>query len=140
MKITKQTKPCKGCPFAKENTCEKPNPGGSHPFVYLGQIHGPFWLPCHQDKNYKDKASNYDEVSQCRGAAIFRSNCDISNKFPDELLKLPKNNIVFKSESDFIKYYMEELSEEEIDYLTSEKSIKNMFIMEYNKYLSLNKK
>ena len=106
-KETKSKKACMGCPFKRINTNEKPNPGGSHPFVYLGQTRGPFWLPCHKDKNYEGKGSNVEKVTQCRGAAIFRSNCDMPYKLPDELLKLDKNTEdVFSSEAEFLSHYV----------------------------------
>jgi len=108
-KETKSKKPCMGCPFKKVNTNEKPNPGGSHPFVYLGQIHGPFWLPCHQDKNYEGKGSNTETVGQCRGAAIFRSNCGVEEgRLPKQLLSLPEDKEnVFGSEAEFAHHYLE---------------------------------
>ncbi len=104
---TKSKKPCKGCPFKRENNNEKPNPGGSHPFVYLGQARGPFWLPCHADKNYQGKGSNVATVSQCRGAAIFRSNCDVQYQKPEQLLKLPADKEdVFANEAEFVSHYL----------------------------------
>tara|TARA_R110002020_G_scaffold100855_5_gene238101 strand:- start:26427 stop:26876 length:450 start_codon:yes stop_codon:yes gene_type:complete len=108
-KETKSKKCCGGCPFKRVNTNEKPNPGGSHPFVYLGQIHGPFWLPCHQDKNYEGKGSNTETVGQCRGAAIFRSNCGVEEgKLPKQLLSLPEDREnVFASEAEFITHYLD---------------------------------
>jgi len=106
-KETKSKKPCMGCPFKRVNTNEKPNPGGSHPFVYLGQTRGPFWLPCHQDKNYKGKGSEIETVSQCRGAAIFRSNIGRSELMPEELLRLEKDKEnVFADEVEFLEHYL----------------------------------
>jgi hypothetical protein len=106
-KLTKQTKACLGCPFKRLNTNEKPNPGGSHPYVYLGQTRGPFWLPCHQDKNYEGKGSNTETVGQCRGAAIFRANCGTPYKLPEQLMTLEKDTEnVFASEAEFLAHYM----------------------------------
>lgn len=106
-KETKSKKACLGCPFKRVNTNEKPNPGGSHPFVYIGQTRGPFWLPCHQDKNYVGKGSNIETVSQCRGAAIFRSNCGEEYSKPKELLTLPADTKdVFASEAEFVAFYL----------------------------------
>lgn len=105
---TKTTKPCSGCPFARTNDNEKPNPGGSHPSVYLGQTRGPFWLPCHQDKHYDGKASCPTKVRQCAGAAIFRSNIGLEYKLPNELLHLEVNHEkVFSTEAEFLSYYLE---------------------------------
>lgn len=106
-KETNSKKACLGCPFKKINTNEKPYPGGSHPFVYLGQARGPFWLPCHADKNYEGKGSNVETVSQCRGAAIFRSNCENQYPLPKELLKLEKDtDDVFENEAEFASHYL----------------------------------
>lgn len=105
---TKSKKACLGCPFRRINTNEKPNPGGSHPFVYLGQARGPFWLPCHNDKNYDGKQSSPDKVTQCRGAAIFRSNCDSGIRLPKQLLSLEKDtNEVFANEAEFTAHYLD---------------------------------
>jgi len=106
-KETKSKKACMGCPFKRVNTNEKPNPGGSHPFVYLGQTRGPFWLPCHQDKNYEGAGSNVETVGQCRGAAIFRSNCEPSYIRPPQLLELEQDEKeVFGSEAEFAAHYL----------------------------------
>lgn len=133
-KETKSKKPCMGCPFKRVNTNEKPNPGGSHPFVYLGQARGPFWLPCHQDKNYQGKGSDVATVSQCRGAAIFRSNCGKSRALPKQLLDLPRDTeMVFESESEFLKHYIEDMSEDEVFALTSQEALEHMMMHEMNK-------
>tara|TARA_R110002020_G_scaffold470594_1_gene696625 strand:+ start:84 stop:506 length:423 start_codon:yes stop_codon:yes gene_type:complete len=98
-------KPCKGCPFRRDNNLSGSTPGGSEPEVYLGQARGPFWLPCHQDKNYDGKNSNPTKVGQCAGAAIFRSNTD-TNKIPKELVYLEKDtNLVFASPGEFLAHY-----------------------------------
>tara|TARA_R110000796_G_scaffold181330_1_gene297885 strand:+ start:33139 stop:33579 length:441 start_codon:yes stop_codon:yes gene_type:complete len=108
-KETKSKKACMGCPFKRLNTNEKPNPGGSHPFVYLGQTRGPFWLPCHQDKNYKGKGSNTETVGQCRGAAIFRANCNDGIQRPKELLQLEEDKEnVFANQAEFVAHYLDE--------------------------------
>ena len=105
---TKSKKPCMGCPFKRINTNEKPHPGGSHPFVYLGQTRGPFWLPCHQDKNYQGKGSNVETVTQCRGAAIFRANCEDQYNLPKQLLSLEKDtDNVFANEAEFASFYLD---------------------------------
>lgn len=106
-KETKSKKCCGGCPFKRVNTNEKPNPGGSHPFVYLGQARGPFWLPCHSDKNYVGKGSDTETVTQCRGAAIFRANCEDQYELPKELLRLEKDTEnVFANEAEFASHYL----------------------------------
>lgn len=99
-------KPCKECPFKKENILTGPNPGGAAPTVYIGQAMGPFWLPCHMDKNYKDKNTDPNEVSPCAGAAIFRSNIDVAKYMPPALYKLPEDKEdVFGSKEEFLAHY-----------------------------------
>ena len=46
-------KPCKSCPFRRDNDLQKPNPRGSPPEVYLGQIRGPFILPCQSYRGFR---------------------------------------------------------------------------------------
>ncbi|MFT5875743.1 MAG: hypothetical protein ACI8WT_004739 [Clostridium sp.] len=131
-KKTKSKKACMACPFRRVNTNEKPNPGGSHPFVYIGQAMGPFWLPCHQDKSYSGKNSNISEVDQCRGAAIFRSNCNTGIQRPKELLVLPEDKEnVFASEKEFLNHYLD-LSEKESEYLSRPEMIGLMMSKELN--------
>lgn len=102
----KMRKPCGGCPFGRVNNNEKPAPGGSHPFVYLGQARGPFWLPCHNDRQYDGKESDPAKVKQCAGAAIFRSNCGKKYRLPEQLLDLPADHeSVFSNEGEFYSYY-----------------------------------
>ena len=120
---SKSKKACGACPFKRNSFSEKPNPGGSHPFVYLGQIRGPFWLPCHKDKDYIGKGSNPAVVSQCRGAAIFRANSDIPYELPDKLLALEKDtNNVFTNESEFLQHYLD-IDEETADKLCTDEKL-----------------
>jgi hypothetical protein len=107
-KETKSKKCCGKCPFKRGLPPTEESLGYSHPFVYLGQARGPYWLPCHQDKNYEGKGSNVETVSQCRGAAIFRANCGTPYKLPDQLLSLEKDEeAVFGSEAEFLAHYMD---------------------------------
>ena len=100
------TKACGSCPFKRINNNQKPNPGGSPVETYLGQIRGPFWLPCHKDKNYEAKDSDPLTVQQCAGAAIFRSNCGRAYRLPEQLLDLPANKQdVFANEAEFYAHY-----------------------------------
>lgn len=127
-KETKSKKACAGCPFRRVNTNEKPNPGGSHPFIYIGQARGPFWLPCHQDKNYVGKGSNPETVTQCRGAAIFRANCNDGYTRPKELLQLsPNHEDVFSSEAEFAAHYLDVPLEQMNRVLTKEQMDRIMY-------------
>lgn len=100
-----RNKACPECPFSKR--CAPGALGGSDPAVYIGQINGPFWLPCHLHKGYKDKETKPEDVCQCAGAAIFRANLNIS--FPKlPLLQLPPDNgeDVFKDYAEFLMHHM----------------------------------
>lgn len=132
-KETKSKKACMGCPFKRLNTNEKPNPGGSHPFVYLGQTRGPFWLPCHQDKNYEGKGSDTETVGQCRGAAIFRANCEDQYNLPEPLLKLEKDTeAVFASEAEFLAYYTD-IPLEDAESMLTRQALDKLMYQELNK-------
>lgn len=76
-------KPCSECPFGKQAKVK--TLGGSEPEVYIGQILGPFWLPCHEDPKYKGKQSNPNKVAQCVGASIFRANLGLNRIMPKAL-------------------------------------------------------
>ena len=114
-KETKSTKCCGKCPFKRGQEATDESLGYSDPFVYIGQTRGPFWLPCHADKNYSGKNSNVETVSQCRGAAIFRANCETPHELPKELLSLDKDvETVFANEKEFLEHYSD-LNEKEIE-------------------------
>lgn len=100
-------KPCKECPFRRDNSLEGENPGGSSPYTYIGQSEGPFWLPCHMEKNYAGKETDPKSVSQCAGAAIYRSNIGVADKMPAQIHKLPADTeTVFASHAEFLAHYM----------------------------------
>tara|TARA_R110002051_G_scaffold319364_1_gene403309 strand:+ start:968 stop:1408 length:441 start_codon:yes stop_codon:yes gene_type:complete len=118
-KETKSKKCCGKCPFKKGLPATSETLGHSHPFVYIGQTRGPFWLPCHADKNYSGKGSNVETVTQCRGAAIFRANCETPYKLPEQLLSLEKDEeSVFANEAEFIAHYTN-INKEKASALTS---------------------
>jgi hypothetical protein len=107
---SKRKKPCKECPFNRVNILEGDKPGGSDVTVYIGQIQGPFWLPCHMDKNYEGKKSDPSCVDQCAGAAIFRSNLKDKGLqkygLPKSLMFLEADhNRVFSSFEEFYAHY-----------------------------------
>lgn len=130
----KMSKACGGCPFARQNNNEKPNPGGSHPYVYLGQTRGPFWLPCHNDKNYEGKASDPAEVKECAGAAIFRNNCGKAKDLPKKLLDLPEDHEkVFSNEAEFLSFYTE-ISLQDAKDLLSQEFLDTLLFAELDKF------
>lgn len=104
--MKQRTKPCKECPFKKDNVLTGPDPGGSPPEVYVGQSQGPFWLPCHMEKAYEGVETEPKAVSQCAGAAIYRANLGLSDRMPLDLLRLPEDKeLVFTSHVEFMSHY-----------------------------------
>lgn len=103
-------KPCKECPFNKKNVLGNGSEalGGSPPEVYVGQIEGPFWLPCHMDNRYRGKNTDPNDNLQCAGAAIYRANIQVANKMPKGLLRLePETETVFKDHQEFLMHYLQ---------------------------------
>jgi hypothetical protein len=113
-------KPCKECPFRRENNLDGPDPGGSHPFVYVGQSEGPFWLPCHMEKEYEGKATDPAKVNQCAGAAIYRANIGVAEKMPEQILALDADKeLVFASHAEFIAHYLKATVKEAEEFIES---------------------
>jgi len=99
-------KACKQCPFNKKAGLTADDLGGSSPFVYIGQSHGPFWLPCHMDRKYTGSVQNAHEVGQCAGAAIYRSNIGRAELMPKGIMILPEDKEnVFEDHAEFLSHY-----------------------------------
>lgn len=67
--------PCATCPFRKSST--PGHLGGSPAHTFIGQVNGPFYIPCHSTIDYSDPEWNKSKamaVPHCAGAAIFRAN------------------------------------------------------------------
>lgn len=106
------TKPCKDCPFMAWT--EPGALGGSAPEVYMGQIFGPFVLPCHKacdfdDPQWREKSIN---TPQCAGAAMFRKSMGISDYLPDVIHSLEPDGPVLDSPVKFYAHH-KQISEEE---------------------------
>ena len=100
--MNQHNKPCAGCPWGRR----EPTLGGSPVETYVGQIALGFWLPCHCSANYRAKASDVNEVAQCAGAAIFRSNIGVADRMPSGLLSLPRDTArVFATLADFYAHH-----------------------------------
>ena len=113
MKCDQRNKACGSCPFSKNS---KPGAlGGSSITVYLGQIVGPFVLPCHSTKGYKGNATGI-EAESCAGAAVFRANIGVADMMPDALLHLPalSDPDVFPTLSAFIKHHVPDASDTKV--------------------------
>lgn len=94
--------PCSECPFAR--TIKPGELGGSPPETYVGQAVLPFFLPCHCSQNYAGKETRFSDVTQCAGAAIFRTNMGIIT--PPPLLSLPRDTErVFSTLADFYSHH-----------------------------------
>lgn len=78
-------KPCKDCPFRKD--IEPGFLGGSPPETYVGQIQGPFHIPCHKGIDYSDEAWRQKafEVTHCVGAASLRTSIGVAPLMPASL-------------------------------------------------------
>lgn len=88
--------------------------GGSLPEVYIGQIYGPFLLPCHQhcdfeDPNWKDDVLN---IPQCAGAAMFRKQNGISERLPELVHALPPIDGLLDTPTAFYMHH-KQISEDE---------------------------
>jgi hypothetical protein len=115
--------PCPACPFSK---AIKPGAlGGSAPEVYIGQLHGPFILPCHQACDFDDpewKRKSID-TPQCAGAAMFRANVGIADALPSALHKLEPSDKVFADPAEFYMHHKgmtRQQAEEELSVMTPE--------------------
>lgn len=83
--------PCSGCPFSRHSPMEKA--GKVSPFVLLGQVYGPFVLPCHQEPGYEKGVYN-PAHAHCAGAATFRGNVEVGDRVTHlNLPVLPKNTL-----------------------------------------------
>jgi hypothetical protein len=102
--MNQHTTPCAECPFRRDI---KPGLlGGSPVETYIGQSVLPFWLPCHCDKNYERKTSQFKKVTQCAGTAIFRANIGVGQLMPDSLLSLPADREkVFGTMAEFVAHH-----------------------------------
>jgi len=95
-------RPCPGCPFAR--ACAPGGLGGSPVEVYIGQLLGGFWLPCHSNPDYNQQTDA--TVSQCAGAAIFRANLGIDAILPPMLHRLPEDQAaVFGTVEQFVAHH-----------------------------------
>ncbi len=100
--------PCPACPFSR---AVAPGAlGGSPISKYVGQIIGPFVLPCHKhcdfdDPQWREKSI---ETPQCAGAAIFRANLGVNKLLPPALHKMPEDReTVFGSLTEFVQHHLQ---------------------------------
>lgn len=101
--------PCRECPFAR---WVKPGgTGGSDPRRFIGQALGHFWLPCHMAPGYwdnKDKPNNHELIPQCAGAAIYRTNVGVADRFPATFLHAAADTeAVFASHAELLAHHLQ---------------------------------
>lgn len=113
MSCNQNNKACPECPFSRKST--RGALGGSPIGTYLGQIIGPFFMPCHMARDYKGNDTPLsDKHAQCAGAAIMRANLKIGHLMPDPLLKLEHSSDpnVFDTLEEFILHHYPEATPE----------------------------
>ena len=97
-------KPCKTCPWRKGSPKLTVTKSGD-PARFVGQAHGPFWLPCHSSSGYDENTRNV-EHKQCVGAAMFRDLVGVAERLPAQLAKQKGDpNIVFGSPAEFLAHH-----------------------------------
>lgn len=97
------TQPCGGCPWTR--TVTPGALGGSLPETFIGQVHGPFWLPCHRRCDFSDPnwKTNY-ATAQCAGAAMYRANLGL--QLSPALLQLTENRAaIFATDEEFLAHH-----------------------------------
>ena len=98
--------PCKQCPFSRDSVPGRL--GGSTPEVFIGQIAGPFVLPCHMHCDFDDPHWRDDTFTtpQCAGAAIFRTHVGVADQMPEAIHRLPANHEkVLSSYAEFLAHH-----------------------------------
>ena len=94
-------KPCRTCPWRKDVT---PGAlGGTPPEVHLGQMWGPFWLPCHSTPGYTPRLDK--SLPECVGVAMMRSATGRADILPSSLLSADSDGSVFDSPRDFLIHH-----------------------------------
>lgn len=105
MNTTCTTAPCADCPFRR--TVEPGTLGGSPVSTFIGQVNGPFWLPCHSHTDYTDLNWKTDySKPQCCGAAMFRSAIGWKGS-PVLALKEHDPAIIFSNFTEFVAHHSE---------------------------------
>lgn len=100
-------RPCGQCPFARRTRAG--DIGNSDPTVYLGQVVGPYFLPCHKSPGYEIDRGRMDHL-QCAGAAVFRTHLEEGGfmfaQLPHQLARLPANHAeIFSTPVEFLSHH-----------------------------------
>jgi hypothetical protein len=103
------------------------------PLALIGQAIGPFALPCHSDSEYDGKKSDLTTISQCAGAAIYRSNLGIAWKFPAAFHILKEDKVhVFASAAELLAKFRE-ITVEEAEALLKKTTPDMLLAQEFSK-------
>jgi hypothetical protein len=119
--MKQHTKPCGDCAFRR--TSKQGNLGGSPVETYVGQVRGPFWIPCHSCPGYRAKQSVFGEEAECAGTGIMRANLGLDKLMPKGLRRFEADhNLVFSTFAEFMHHHDPErfpTTEHADDYLTT---------------------
>ena len=104
-------KPCQLCPFSRTTAKEYLDTKGQNGHRFIGQSIGPFELPCHMKKEFKDFKERFvtdEENPACVGAQIYRANLSISHLFPPTLAGdvAPDYDAVFGGHDELLAHHM----------------------------------
>lgn len=104
--------PCNECAFRRDSKPGIDALGGAPAEVYVGQIHGPFRIPCHRhypkndsDQEWRNNDSTMFEIPQCAGSAVFRANLGRNNTVPKDMRLDPDRATVFSSYAEFYAHH-----------------------------------
>lgn len=97
--------PCPQCPFARTTPKNYLDTMGQNSERFAGQALGPFSLPCHMTKKFKEWHNDPTNQTPCVGAAIYRTNCNYQH-LNGSLPLLPKDTEkVFASPAELIAHH-----------------------------------
>jgi hypothetical protein len=129
--MNEMRKACRTCPW-KKGTTSPGLIGGSEPTVYIGQVSGPFYFPCHSSKGYAGKKTNLEssDTKQCAGANIFRANIDVAKLMPKGIEQLSQDlENIYNTREEFLAHYYN-VSEEVIKTIFTERLYQELLIKE----------
>jgi hypothetical protein len=95
--------PCRECPWRRNSV-----PGHLGPYSavkWLDKLHGEGAIECHL--TVRESGAPWDEVKQCRGAAIMRANVCKSPRNPKVIVGPTDTEKVFETNEEFLEHHME---------------------------------
>jgi hypothetical protein len=103
--------PCPQCAFRRDSERGIEALGGSLPEVYVGQLHGPFVIPCHMHypkdaKSMQEVRAKAFDIPQCAGAAVLRANLGRDKELHPSIHRLPADTeTVFANYAQFYAHH-----------------------------------